>query len=171
VQARRRYRIAKVSVVSTGSAVAQTESKRRELAVAAVVLVVGVALGLVDQFSPETDAGLRVPALISALFLVASALNVVLPIGAKGHVEPEVEPVADVEVESAGAATYRGRASTEPAAPARVSPAVPLLLMGLATWLGLATLRFSDAPWQLSGLSLLAAFLIFSRGLADLPGR
>ena len=138
-----------------------------EKAVAVFVLVLGVVLGLVDQRS-VADSGLRVPALIASLFLVASSLNVLMPIGAKGHVEEEieVEPGADP-----GRAV--NRAAVPPPAPpaARPTPFISLLLMGIAVWLGLATLMYQDAEAQLTGLSLLASFLIFSRGLAELPSR
>ncbi|MFN0283808.1 MAG: hypothetical protein ACKVZ6_17780 [Kineosporiaceae bacterium] len=137
-----------------------------EKAVAVFVLVLGVVLGLVDQRS-GADVGLRVPALIASLFLVANALNVVLPIGAKGHVEDD----AEAEVLDPGRAVQRGQAPVPAAPPGKPSPIISVLLMGLAIWLGLATLWYQDAETQLTGLSLLAAFLIFSRGLAELPGR
>jgi hypothetical protein len=146
----------------------RSENKTRERVISGLVLVVGVALGLVDQATPETGRGLRVPALIAALFLVASALNVFLPIGAKGHVEEE--PATESGLERPGAATMGGKQMSEPPPPVRTSPTVALGLMVLAVWLGLATLTYSEAPWQLLGLSLLAAFLIFARGLAELPG-
>lgn len=137
-----------------------------EKPVAVFVLLLGGVLGLVDQRS-NADIGLRVPALIASLFLVASALNVLLPIGAKGHVEDDAAP----EPVDPGRAVQRGQGPGPVAPPERPSMFIPLLLMGLAIWLGLATLMFQDAEPQLLGLSLVASFLIFSRGLAELPGR
>ncbi|WP_143448064.1 hypothetical protein [Kineosporia sp. R_H_3] len=157
-------------VSSTGDRLPPKGSREdvTEKAVAVFVLVLGVVLGLVDQRS-GADTGLRVPALIASLFLVASSLNVLLPIGAKGHVED------DVEVEGPpgepGRAVVRGAAAPPPPPPAKPSPFISILLMGIAVWLGLATLMYQDAEPQLTGLSLLASFLIFSRGLAELPGR
>lgn len=139
-----------------------------EKAVAVFVLVLGVVLGLVDQRS-SAASGLRVPALIASLFLVASSLNVLMPIGAKGHVEEEIE----VEPGAAEPGKAVNRATTPPPAPPapRPTPFISLLLMGIAVWLGLATLMYQEAEPQLTGLSLLASFLIFSRGLAELPSR
>ncbi len=137
-----------------------------EKVVAVFVLVLGVVLGLVDQQS-GAERGLRVPALIASLFLVASSLNALVPIGAKGHVDEEVE----VEPVEPGRAVHRGAAPPHEPPPGKPSPLVSIILMGLAIWLGLATLTYQDAEPQLSGLSLLASFLIFSRGLAELPGR
>jgi hypothetical protein len=146
----------------------RSENKAREQMISGAVLVVGMALGWVDLVTPETGGSLRVPALIAALFLVGSALNVFLPIGAKGHVEEE--PAVESGLERPGAATMGGRQMSEPPPPVRTSPTVALGLMALAVWLGLATLTNSEAPWQLLLLSLVAAFLIFARGLAELPG-
>lgn len=140
----------------------------KETAVAVVVLILGVVLGLVDQRS-QADTGLRVPALIASLFLVASSLNVLMPIGAKGHVEDEVE--LEPGAVDPGKAVNRAAAPPPPPPAARPTPFISLLLMGIAVWLGLATLMYQDAEPQLTGLSLIASFLIFSRGLAELPSR
>ena len=139
-----------------------------EKAVAVFVLVLGVVLGLVDQRS-GAPSGLRVPALIASLFLVASSLNVLMPIGAKGHVEEEIE--LEPGAVEAGKAVNRAAAPPPPPPAARPTPFISLLLMGIAVWLGLATLMYQEAEAQLTGLSLLASFLIFSRGLAELPSR
>jgi hypothetical protein len=149
-----------------------TREEITEKAVAIFVLVLGVVLGLVDQRS-VADVGLRVPALIASLFLVANAINVLLPIGAKGHVEDvEAEAeIADANRAAAVAAAARGQAPPPSTQPQKVSPLISVILMGLAVWLGLATLYYQEAEPQLTGLSLLASFLIFSRGLAELPGR
>jgi hypothetical protein len=114
-----------------------------------VVLVLGVMLGIVDQGS-AADAGLRIPALIASLLLVADSINILLAAG-RG-------PVGEVPAPAPGSG------------PEQVSSTIPLVLLALAVWLGIATLNY-DAEGQLITMSLIAAFLIFSRGLADLPGR
>ena len=116
------------------------------------VLVLGIMLGLVDQRS-NADSGLRIPALIAALMLVGDALNNLIPR------KQADDPVA-AELD----------ADAPPPAEAN-SSAISLLLLALAIWLGISTLMYQDAEPQLTGLSLLAAFLIFYRGLSDMPGR
>jgi hypothetical protein len=50
------------------------------------------------------------------------------------------------------------------------SMTIPMLVLGLAVWLGLAVIGLEAAP-VLRGLALLAAFLLFSHGWSLLPAR
>jgi hypothetical protein len=50
------------------------------------------------------------------------------------------------------------------------SMTIPMLVLGLAVWLGLAVIGLEATP-VLRGLALLAAFLLFSHGWSLLPAR
>jgi hypothetical protein len=130
---------------------------------AVVVLVIGVLLAFVDLLS-DADAQLRVPALIASLALVGDSINNLRPF------------VARVNARSIGGEPVTvdtGQGEPTPVGQERPPPSqlVPLTLMGLAIWLGIATLMHSDAEMQLLVLSLIASFFIISRGLRDLPAR
>jgi hypothetical protein len=55
-------------------------------------------------------------------------------------------------------------------APSPATLSLPIAVMILATWLGLADLRV-DSPPSLAGLSLISAFALFALGWGLLPAR
>jgi hypothetical protein len=138
-----------------------------------LIIVIGLALGLVDQTSSEVSGMLRIPALVAALILVGQGLNM-LELGRKSsdtQTVEELEPVSVVAPPPTAGAV--GRASNrpvqrviadEPPAPASDRSSMAWLVLGLAIWLGVATLAFPTAPLSLILLSLLAAYLLFAKG-------
>lgn len=139
-------------------------AERKQKMVAVVVGIIGVFLGIVDILS-SADRGLRIPALIASLFLVSTGINAFVPRPAKPDEDADDGPAV-----SPGHATSRAATPAAAAAP-KASPLIPLLLMGVAVWLGLATLTYQDAEASLTFLSFVASCLIFSRGLEELPDR
>jgi hypothetical protein len=147
------------------------------MVIAAVVCVLlGLALGIANQSANGTEMVLRVPALLAALLMVSQG---VLQLRRSLPRQEKVEVVAD-EPEPT---TQRGRelalvrslppkqpitVSTPKPSPATLS--VPIVVMILAAWLGLADLRVSS-PASLSALSLLSAFALFALGWSLLPNR
>jgi hypothetical protein len=139
---------------------------------AVLVLVLGLALGIANQGAEDTKMALRVPALLAALLMVGQGvldIRKYMP-----HRQVEILP-------ESGEAGSRGRdlAVVRPMPPpvaaiaTRPSPAtlsVPLTVMLLAAWLGLADLRVA-APPSLSTLSLISAFALFALGWGLLPAR
>ncbi|HEY6798125.1 MAG TPA: hypothetical protein VI248_25895 [Kineosporiaceae bacterium] len=135
-----------------------------------MIIVIGLALGLVDQSASEVSSALRVPALIAALVLVGQGLNLLEEVrGAR-----QVEEVAHQHV-AAGAADETAVLPPQPqqqivvagseddVAESRRAPARSYLVLALAIWLGVATLSFPTAPLSLILLSLLSAYLIFAK--------
>lgn len=149
-----------------------------------VVMVLGVVLGLVDQRATTASGWLRVPALVAALILVAQAI---LTIETRRRVVPdiradeivtestEIVTVQQVKLTNPGMAVYSGNpASSETVTTTkkvREGPQVMYFVMGLAVWLGLATLANPGAPKDLLLLSLLASFLLFSEAYKQMRGR
>jgi len=130
-----------------------------------LLMALGVLLGLSDQSATGTSGGLRVPALVAALLLVAQGFDMFLRADAvqRGAVLGEGG-------EMLRTTTALGRVHPR-AAPAhgvalgrRVETAVACGLLLLAVWLGLATLRYTEAPRSLGSLSLVASFLLFAFG-------
>jgi hypothetical protein len=129
----------------------------------ALIIIVGLALGLVDQTSSEVPGTLRIPALISALILVGQGLSLLEDArAAQTPVEYEPEPEA-VPVTSRAAAGPRIVTATDETDTAR-TPTRAYLVLILAIWLGVATLAYPTAPIQLILLSLLSAYLLFAKG-------
>jgi hypothetical protein len=143
----------------------------------------GAYLGLVNQAATGVSAMLRAPALIAALILVAQSIHEVQQYFShrdhdrhdhhdrhdsghsshSGH-SGEVVTVVPVEIETPGRAVHRdAQVVARPSSvPVREKPSVIYFVMGLAVWLGLASLANPTAPRMLLVMSLLAAFLLFS---------
>jgi hypothetical protein len=134
-----------------------------------LIILIGLALGLVNQTASEVPGAMRGPALIAALILVGQGINL-LDAARKGD-EIDVTTPDEVSVGS-GRVPPRGHASdeinlgedTELDDEEGGSGMLPWLVLGLAIWLGLATLAYPTAPLSLTLLSLLAAYLLFARG-------
>jgi hypothetical protein len=142
---------------------------------AVLTLVLGLALGVANQGAGGTAMGLRVPALLAALLMVGQGVN---DLRKNMPRRQEVEVLPDPD---GNAPRGRELAVVRPIPPqkpvtimaTRPSPAtlsVPLTVMILAAWLGLADLRI-DAPASLSVLSLISAFALFALGWGLLPAR
>jgi hypothetical protein len=139
-----------------------------------LTLVLGLALGVANQGAGTADMALRVPALLAALLMVGQGVN---------DIRKNLPRRQDVEVVAEPDGSPRGRElavvhTMPPPKPVtimatRPSPStlsVPLSVMLLAAWLGLADLRI-DAPDSLSVLSLISAFALFAIGWGLLPAR
>jgi hypothetical protein len=140
---------------------------------AVLTLVLGLALGVANQGAGDTAMGLRVPALLAALLMVGQGVVDIR----KNLPRRTVEVIPDGE----GGPRSRELAVVRPMPPqppvsvltTRPSPStlsVPLTVMFLAAWLGLADLRIA-APASLSTLSLISAFALFALGWGLLPAR
>jgi hypothetical protein len=140
----------------------------------ALFVVLGIALGVANQGADDAAMALRVPALLSALLMVGQGVVYFR----KNLPRQQFETVAE-----AGDPGPRGRelAVVRPMPPTppvtvlatKPSPAtlsVPLGVMALAAWLGLADLR-EAAPNSLTVLSLITAFALFAIGWTLLPAR
>lgn len=150
-----------------------------------VVMVLGVVLGLVDQRATTASGWLRVPALVAALILVAQAIltienrrRVVVDLREEEIVteSTEIVTVQQVTLANPGMAVYKGAPAsssetTTTTTKVREGPQVMYFVMGLAVWLGLATLANPGAPKNLLLLSLLASFLLFSEAYKQMRGR
>jgi hypothetical protein len=141
---------------------------------AVLTIALGIALGLANQGASGTAMALRVPALLAALLMVGSGVQ---------NLTKNLPKQQDVELIAEGESGPRGRelavVRPMPARPAvtavavKPSPStltVPIVVMVLAAWLGLADLRV-PAPPTLSVLSLVAAFALFALGWQLLPAR
>jgi hypothetical protein len=128
-----------------------------------LLMALGVLLGLSDQSATGTSGGLRVPALVAALLLVAQGFDVFLRADDVSR-RTVLGGVGEMHRRS----TAPGRGRTVPArvtaAGRRIEAAVACGLLLLAVWLGLATLKYTEAPRSLGSLSLVASFLIFAFG-------
>lgn len=130
-----------------------------------IIIIIGLALGLVDQTSSEVSGILRVPALVAALILVGQGLNLLDQARAPEVVEVTESVPVGAPAPAAGAARPVNLGEDLDAeAESTRSGILPWMVLGLAVWLGLATLAFPTAPLQLILLSLLAAYLLFARG-------
>jgi len=150
-----------------------------------VVMVLGVTLGLVDQQATHTSGWLRVPALVASLILVAQAILTVeqrrhtVDRHAREEFVSESTEVVTVQqittVSNPGMAVHGGMPSAKETVTtttkAREGPQVMFFVMGLAVWLGLATLANPGAPRNLLLLSLLASFLLFAEAYKQMRGR
>jgi hypothetical protein len=144
------------------------------IALALLTLFLGFALGVANQGADGTDMALRVPALLAALLMVGQGINDLrknLP--RQQHVEVLPEP--EQGVRGRELAVVRPMPPKQPVSittprPTPATLSVPLTVMVLAAWLGLADLRVA-APTSLSVLSLIAAFALFALGWGMLPTR
>lgn len=144
-----------------------------------VSILLGAALGLVDAASSGSAMGLRVPALLSAFLMVAQGmldLNRNRQQGSNQSGPPDMvqgrvvgpgsqalQPHGDLPREPVYMPPVSARATKE-------SLTVPLLVLGLAVWLGLSVIAL-DGDGLLRTLSLLSAFLLFNNGWGLLPAR
>jgi len=151
-------------------------------------LLLSTSLGIATLRYQSADLSLRVPALLTALILFSQALLELSPKRRRvtrggpvaaapqpGELEPleaTVMTAAEVKLSRGSlpaAAGYPVPDEPKPAgAPARRW--VPILLILLGVWLGLAVLVADFYGW-LSGLSIMAAFLLFAFGWQDMSGR
>lgn len=153
-----------------------------------VVMAFGAYLGLVNQGATDTSGWLRVPALLAAFILVAQGILGVQQHRATGVIAMPEEPkdemqapsaevvvreVPSADVDAPGKARHRdvpvqikvtgaGGETPSVAAGIREKPQTIYIVMGLAVWLGLASLANPAAPKALLVMSLLAAFLLFA---------
>jgi hypothetical protein len=157
-----------------------TRSPRGPLVGPFLVVLLGVALGITNQAAAGTDLALRTPAHLAALLLVGHGLLEI-----RRHWPRRVERIAVPDTEerivdmTTGQARVRELATVQesPAAPitAAAPPsastmALPILVMLLAVWLGLANLQVATSA-ALTFLSLMASFLLFALGWSLLPTR
>lgn len=151
-----------------------------------VVMAFGALLGLMDQAATETSGLLRVPALIAALILVATAISdfqakrqewITADDLSEAAAAGKVVAVLDAggALDTPGRAVHRSRPVAVKVTPvvqtAREDRRVIYFVMGLSVWLALATLGNPTAPWPLLVLSLLAAFLLFAEAWQLLRSR
>ena len=136
-----------------------------------VIIVIGLALGLVDLTSAEAPGMLRIPALIAGLILVGQGLNLLEDARNARVAEQVIEERERVSVGADDAAAAAGvpRQVVVPGAPDEVveparTPSRAFVVLFLAIWLGLATLANPTAPISLILLSLLSAYLLFAKG-------
>jgi hypothetical protein len=142
---------------------------------AVLTMALGIALGLANQAAGTTEMGLRVPALLAALLMVGQG---VVSLRKSLPQRQEIEVIPDPESGPRGRelAVVRPIAQRQhPVTPVAVRPtpatlSVPITVLLLAAWLGLADLRVA-APPTLSVLSLVAAFALFALGWGLLPAR
>ncbi len=111
------------------------------------LVLLGATLGTAVQVGEQASMGLRVPSMFAAFFMVAHGLY-------------ELDRAHGGNVPPAQPAPAKGGGKGSP----RVRVGVPVALMALASWLGLANLTSTGAPGPLSFLAVLAAFLLFSLG-------
>lgn len=187
------------ATAADATADATTDAKQAKVK-SAFSITLGILLGIVCAVPTSGEMGLRVPALLAALVMVAQGL---LDLGRvrQERLDRERQEQQDAEGRERAAQAKESHARQQPAGTAlegrvlgpgeapprddaraaqRVPPVVartpkesmtiPMLVLGLAVWLGLAVIGL-DASAVLRGLSLLAAFLLFSHGWSLLPAR
>lgn len=138
-------------------------SKAADIAVNVGVLFLGVVLGMFDLVS-NAENSLRIPALLAAMLLFASSLSEIV-YEAKTGADDEDDVEEDVP---AGRAVMRGSSLPPAAGPPARSPMIPILVLALAVWVGIAALLTPEAEQTLRGLSLLAAFLLCYNAISEL---
>jgi|GEM_PF-6082391 len=146
-----------------------------------LLVLLGIALGISNQAATGTAMLLRTPAMLASLLMVGQGLLEI-----KRHWPRKVERIAIPDSEerivdmTTGQARVRELATVQelpapPVTPVTARPsastmAVPVLVMLLAAWLGLADLQV-EAPGDLTFLALVASFLLFALGWSLLPTR
>ncbi len=165
------------SVSSPARPVTQTQTisvvKPGTIVGAVLTIALGIALGLANQGASGTEMALRVPALLAALLMVGQGVNNLrngLPRQQQIAVRPE-----DASSRSRELAVVREMAPKPTVAVVTTKPSpatlsVPIVVMLLAAWLGLADLRVSS-PATLGVLSVVSAFALFALGWGLLPAR
>jgi hypothetical protein len=163
-----------------GTARVVTVSSPGPLIGAIITLMLGILLGVANQGAHDTAMGLRVPALLAALLMVGQGV-----VDIKRHL-PKRRIVEDSDTLLVDDGSGNGPRATELAVvrqlpspapvaanvvrPTPVNMAVPITVMVLAAWLGLADLR-TPAPTSLTVLCLIASFALFALGWSLLPAR
>jgi vacuolar-type H+-ATPase subunit I/STV1 len=140
---------------------------------AVLTLVLGLALGIANQGAGGTEMALRVPALLAALLMVGQGV-----VDIRKHMprrQVEMAPEVDSGPRGRELAVVRPMPPQPPVTVLATKPSpatlgVPLSVMILAAWLGLADLKVA-APAALSTLSLISAFALFALGWGLLPAR
>lgn len=136
-----------------------------------LLLVLGALLGIATQMSNLAHMSLRVPALFAALFMVAQGLYEL------DRLHRDRSRVAERPAAVPGVEHNPPVGHNYPAAPPASGPsgqarsAIPVILMVLGGWLGLAVLRGSGgADVVLNVLATLSAFVLFAIGWQVLLG-
>jgi hypothetical protein len=140
---------------------------------AVLTIALGIALGLANQGAPHTEMALRVPALLAALLMVGQGVNNLrngLPRQQQVALNPEGSSSRGRELAVVRDMAPKPTVAVVTSKPSPATLAVPITVMVLAAWLGLADLRVS-APATLSVLSVVAAFALFALGWGLLPAR
>jgi hypothetical protein len=141
---------------------------------AVLTLVLGLALGIANQGAGGTEMALRVPALLAALLMVGQGVVDIRKNLPRRQIEVVPETV-DPGPRGRELAVVRPIPPQPPVTVLATKPSpstlsVPLTVMILAAWLGLADLRV-NAPEALSVLSLISSFALFALGWGLLPAR
>jgi hypothetical protein len=147
---------------------------------AIVTLFLGILLGVANQGAHDTGMGLRVPALLAALLMTGQGVVDIKRHLPKRRIVEESDTLLVDDGSGAGPRTTElavvrqlpppAPVSVQTVRPTPVTLAVPITVMVLAAWLGLADLRV-DAPTSLMILCLVAAFALFALGWSLLPAR
>jgi hypothetical protein len=141
---------------------------------AVLTLVLGICLGIANQGAGGTSMALRVPALLAALLMVGQGI-VDLRKNLPRQQQVEVLPEPDSGSRGRELAVVRPLPPRQPVSivttrPTPATLSVPIGVMLLAAWLGLADLK-EASPQSLTVLSLVAAFALFALGWSLLPAR
>jgi hypothetical protein len=143
----------------------------RSLAEPLLIILIGLALGLVDLTSYEVSGMLRIPALITGFILVGQGLNLLEDARNAREAKEAIEERERVSVGADDTAVTSpaprqvvvAGTPEESGEPPR-TPTRAYLVLFLAIWLGVATLAYPTAPLALILLSLLSAYLLFAKG-------
>lgn len=162
---------------TTQDRVAQARAKARsfgdDIAQTYLPVLLGVALGLQDIYSPQASGWLRVPAMVAALLLVAHGVYEINKRGqgddaAAAAAAAEAQRGAIADITTTETITYasgnrytRTRKTTSPP-PQRENAGIMQAVLVLALWLGVATLASAAAAPLLAILSLVASYLLFN---------
>ncbi len=162
---------------TTQARAAQVRAKARsfgdDIAQTYFPVLLGVALGLQDIYSPQASGWLRVPAMVAALLLVAHGVYEINKRGqgddaAAAAAAAEAQRGAIADITTTETITYasgnrytRTRKTTSPP-PQRENAGIMQAVLVLALWLGVATLASAAAAPLLAILSLVASYLLFN---------
>jgi hypothetical protein len=137
-----------------------------------LLLVLGALLGIATQMSTLAYMSLRVPALFAALFMVAQGLYELDRLHrdrSRAAERPVVVPGTEGLTPQSGRSYPAAPPSSGPTGQARM--AIPVILMVLGGWLGLAVLRGSGGEDAvLNVLATTSAFVLFAIGWQVLLG-
>lgn len=154
---------------------------------AVLTLALGIALGLANQAADGTAMALRVPALLAALLMVGQGAFDIKRHSPQLRRRPPAEQPpppqqgkvinesGQVAVRSPELATVHKLPPPQPISVGSVKAnpqtlTIPIVVMVLAAWLGLADLRVESPP-TLGVLCLIASFALFALGWSLLPAR